>query len=140
MSQPHGVLFTANSDLYGVRKHVHSAMRFLRRQSRKGKPESLEADEPARVAEAAERLGLKHVVITSVTRDDLPDGGAEHFYQCVIAVRERTGAAVEVLTPTQKPSRDFIVACVDPNRIIAGRWVCSNESRKSTRRSKPKAV
>jgi lipoic acid synthetase len=65
----------------------------------KGKTESLELDEPERVAEAAARLALKHVVITSVTRDDLPDGGAEHFYQCVLAVRKRTGAAVEVLTP-----------------------------------------
>jgi lipoic acid synthetase len=65
----------------------------------RGKPEALELDEPARVAEAAFRLGLKHVVITSVTRDDLPDGGGEHFYQCVIAVRNKTGAAVEVLTP-----------------------------------------
>ena len=65
----------------------------------KGKTQALEADEPARVAEAAFRLGLKHVVITSVTRDDLPDGGAEHFYQSVLAVRARTGAAVEVLTP-----------------------------------------
>ena len=65
----------------------------------KGKTEALEFDEPDRVAEAAARLGLKHVVITSVTRDDLPDGGAEHFYQCVLAVRQRTGAAVEVLTP-----------------------------------------
>ena len=65
----------------------------------RGKPEALELDEPARVAEAAMRLGLKHVVITSVTRDDLPDGGADHFYQCVLAVRERTGATVEVLTP-----------------------------------------
>lgn len=65
----------------------------------RGKPEPLEADEPARVAEAAYRLGLEHVVITSVTRDDLPDGGAEHFYETVLAVRERTGAAVEVLTP-----------------------------------------
>lgn len=65
----------------------------------KGKTEALEIDEPERVAEAAARLGLAHVVITSVTRDDLPDGGAEHFYRCVKAVRERTGAAVEVLTP-----------------------------------------
>ncbi len=65
----------------------------------KGKTADLEADEPERVAEAARRLGLKHVVITSVTRDDLPDGGAEHFYRSVLAVRERTGAAVEVLTP-----------------------------------------
>src|SRR5215470_8947167 len=65
----------------------------------KGRTEELEADEPERVAEAAARLGLKHVVITSVTRDDLLDGGAEHFHQSVQAVRNRTGAAVEVLTP-----------------------------------------
>jgi lipoyl synthase len=65
----------------------------------KGSPEQLEDDEPARVAEAARRLGLKHVVITSVTRDDLPDGGADHFRRCILAVRELTGAVVEVLTP-----------------------------------------
>ncbi|MGC3969212.1 MAG: lipoyl synthase [Pirellulales bacterium] len=65
----------------------------------KGKTSALEIDEPERVAEAAARMGLKHVVITSVTRDDLPDGGAEHFYRSVLAVRERCGAAVEVLTP-----------------------------------------
>jgi lipoic acid synthetase len=65
----------------------------------KGTPEALADDEPERVAEAALRLGLKHVVITSVTRDDLADGGAEHFYRCVLAVRRRTGAVVEVLTP-----------------------------------------
>ncbi|HVW36237.1 MAG TPA: radical SAM protein, partial [Pirellulales bacterium] len=52
----------------------------------KGKTQALELDEPERLAEASLRLGLKHVVITSVTRDDLPDGGAEHFYQCVLAV------------------------------------------------------
>src|SRR5262249_1780971 len=49
--------------------------------------------------EAAVRLGLKHVVITSVTRDDLPDGGAEHFYRCIQAVRARMAAIIEVLTP-----------------------------------------
>ncbi len=65
----------------------------------KGKTEVVQIDEPARVAEAVVRLGLAHVVITSVTRDDLPDGGAEHFYRCVLAVRERCDAAVEVLTP-----------------------------------------
>lgn len=65
----------------------------------KGMPDSLEDDEPARVAEASHRLGLRHVVITSVTRDDVPDGGAEHFARCVREVRARTGAAVEVLTP-----------------------------------------
>jgi lipoic acid synthetase len=65
----------------------------------RGRPDAPEDDEPERVAEAAARLGLRHVVITSVTRDDLPDGGADHFYRCVLAVRRRTGAVVEVLTP-----------------------------------------
>jgi lipoyl synthase len=65
----------------------------------RGKPLDLEDDEPERVAEAAARLGLRHVVITSVTRDDLPDGGADHFRRCIVAVRRRTEAAVEVLTP-----------------------------------------
>lgn len=78
----------------------------------RGKPEALELDEPDRVAEASARLGLKHVVITSVTRDDLPDGGAEHFYQCVLAVREKTGASVEVLTP------DFIKNKAGLDRVV----------------------
>jgi lipoic acid synthetase len=65
----------------------------------RGKTQPPQPDEPQRVAEAARRLGLQHVVITSVTRDDLPDGGAEHFYRTVLAVRQATGAAVEVLTP-----------------------------------------
>ncbi len=74
----------------------------------KGKTEAVELDEPDRVAEAAERLGLSHVVITSVTRDDMPDGGADHFYHCVLAVRRRTGAAVEVLTPDFLGNTDAI--------------------------------
>ncbi|MCA9217464.1 MAG: lipoyl synthase [Planctomycetales bacterium] len=78
----------------------------------RGRPEELESDEPERIAEAAERLGLKHVVITSVTRDDLSDGGGEHFYQCVKAVRERTDATVEVLTP------DFIGNLAGLDRVI----------------------
>lgn len=65
----------------------------------KGKTEELEADEPERVAEAAKRLGLAHVVITSVTRDDLPDGGADHFARTIAAVRAVSGAVVEVLVP-----------------------------------------
>lgn len=64
-----------------------------------GKTQRVEDDEPQRLAEASRRLGLEHVVITSVTRDDLPDGGADHFYRCVLEVRKTTGAAVEVLTP-----------------------------------------
>jgi lipoyl synthase len=81
----------------------------------KGAPEALEDDEPVRVAEAAHRLGLRHVVITSVTRDDLPDGGADHFYRCIRAVRERTGAAVEVLTP------DFLGDAGAIDRVLEAR-------------------
>lgn len=81
----------------------------------RGEPHDLENDEPERVAEASFRLGLKHVVITSVTRDDLLDGGAEHFYRCVTAVRARTGAAVEVLTP------DFMGDVVAIDRVIESR-------------------
>lgn len=81
----------------------------------KGKTQAIETDEPERLAEASDRLGLAHVVITSVTRDDLDDGGAEHFYQCVLAVRERTGAAVEVLTP------DFLGKPGAIERVVAAR-------------------
>src|ERR1041385_2361048 len=64
------------------------------------KPYALEADEPARVAEATRRLRLKHVVITAVARDDLPDGGAEHFRQTIEAVRAlNPGTVIEVLVP-----------------------------------------
>jgi lipoic acid synthetase len=82
----------------------------------KGAPEVLEDDEPQRLAEAAARLGLKHVVITSVTRDDLPDGGANHFVRCIAAVRERLpGSAVEVLTPDFQGDASAIDAVTDAN-------------------------
>src|SRR5712691_8914369 len=81
----------------------------------RGTPEPLEDDEPERVAEAAFRLGLRHVVITSVTRDDLADGGADHFARCIVAVRSRTGAAVEVLTP------DFLGDTAAIDRVLAAR-------------------
>lgn len=55
---------------------------------KKGKPLPPEVDEPRRVAEAVSRLGLKHVVITCVTRDDLPDGGAEHFVRTIAEIRK----------------------------------------------------
>lgn len=59
--------------------------------------------EPEHVAEAVGRLGLRHAVITSVDRDDLPDGGATHFHDVILAIRARTPAcAVEVLTPDFK--------------------------------------
>jgi lipoic acid synthetase len=64
------------------------------------KPLALEVDEPARVAEATRRMKLKHVVITAVARDDLKDGGAEHFRQTIEKVRElNPGIVIEVLVP-----------------------------------------
>ena len=80
---------------------------------KRGKPEEVSADEPERLAEAAARLGLKHVVITSVTRDDMVDGGADHFYNCVRAVRTRTGASIEVLTPDFASCKDALVRVVE---------------------------
>jgi len=65
-----------------------------------GLPKPLDAAEPENVAAAIAKLGLAHVVITSVDRDDLPDGGAEHFAQTIRAIRARTpGTTIEVLTP-----------------------------------------
>jgi lipoic acid synthetase len=65
-----------------------------------GLPNALDADEPVHVAEATAKLGLKHVVVTSVDRDDLADGGADHFAKTIRAIRERSaGTTIEVLTP-----------------------------------------
>ena len=65
-----------------------------------GKPQTLDAFEPGRVAHAVATLGLNHVVITSVDRDDLEDGGADHFAQTIRAVRHRApGTTIEVLVP-----------------------------------------
>ncbi|HWP64464.1 MAG TPA: lipoyl synthase [Candidatus Limnocylindria bacterium] len=65
-----------------------------------GRPLAVDAGEPERVAEAVERLGLHHVVVTSVNRDDLPDGGAGHFAATARAVRARVpGCRIEVLVP-----------------------------------------
>ncbi len=67
---------------------------------RTGLPKPLDPNEPQNVAEAVAKLGLEHVVITSVDRDDLADGGAEHFAQVIRALRARTPATtIEVLTP-----------------------------------------
>jgi len=74
----------------------------------------LEPDEPARVAEAAKRLDLKHVVITSVTRDDLPDGGAAHFAATIRAVSGVLPACtVEVLTPDFQGNEDALKTVLD---------------------------
>ena len=65
-----------------------------------GLPAPLDPDEPARVADAVAKLGLRHVVITSVDRDDLPDGGAAHFVAVIAAIRAAAPATtIEILTP-----------------------------------------
>jgi lipoic acid synthetase len=84
----------------------------------KGAPRPVEADEPARIAEAVEKMGLRHVVITSVTRDDLPDGGAGHFAGVVTMLKERNkDLTVEILVPdfqgTREALRKFIAARPD---------------------------
>lgn len=74
-----------------------------------GRPRALDPEEPGRVAEASRRLNLRHVVITSVTRDDLADGGAEQFARTVRAVRaELPKATIEVLTPDFRGSTDSL--------------------------------
>ncbi|MFS4438960.1 lipoyl synthase [Paracoccaceae bacterium GXU_MW_L88] len=65
-----------------------------------GRPDALDVFEPGRVAHAVEKLGLQHVVITSVDRDDLEDGGAEHFAMTIRAVRRKSpNTTIEILTP-----------------------------------------
>ena len=64
-----------------------------------GKPDQLDPHEPDRLAEAVGKLGLSHVVITSVDRDDLDDGGADHFARVITRLRETSTCTIEVLTP-----------------------------------------
>jgi len=65
-----------------------------------GRPQNLDLFEPGRVGDAVAKLGLKHVVVTSVDRDDLADGGAEHFAQTIRAIRHRSPeTTIEILTP-----------------------------------------
>src|SRR5436305_14255707 len=81
-----------------------------------GLPGALDPDEPARVAEAVATLGLKHVVITSVDRDDLDDGGAQHFAAVIGAIRARTpSTTIEVLTP------DFLRKTGAAEQVVAAR-------------------
>ena len=67
------------------------------------KPEPLDLNEPKHIAEAVKELGLKYAVITSVTRDDVEDGGAEHFKNCVDEIKKICNAKIEILTPDFKP-------------------------------------
>ena len=85
---------------------------------RTGLPDALDADEPARVADAVAKLGLRHVVITSVDRDDLADGGAAHFAAVIRGTRAAApGTSIEVLTPDflRKPGALEVVAAARPD-------------------------
>jgi len=80
----------------------------------KGTPSALDPDEPQNVAEAVQRLALRYVVITSVTRDDLPDGGSEHFARTVDAVRQISPRTdIELLIPDFQGSADALRRVVD---------------------------
>lgn len=81
-----------------------------------GKPDELDKMEPLRIGVAVEKMGLKHVVITSVDRDDLPDGGAEHFVKTIEAIRFKSPqTTIEILTPDFK-NKDGAVDIVAQSR------------------------
>src|SRR5437667_5123509 len=96
------------------------------------KPCALEPDEPERVAEATRRMRLKHVVITAVARDDLPDGGAEHFRRTIEAVRAlNPGVVIEVLTP------DFNDRDASLDAVLSARPLIFNHNLETVRRLTP---
>ncbi len=96
------------------------------------KPLALEADEPARVAEATRRMKLKHVVITAVARDDLKDGGAEHFRQTIEKVRElNPEIVIEVLVP------DFLDNDTAIENVLAANPHIYNHNLETVRRLTP---
>ena len=85
-----------------------------------GIPLAPDSSEPEKLAESVRLMGLRHVVVTSVTRDDLPDGGAHHWAQCVEAIRkENRGATIELLIPDLDARADLIdiVAASKPDII-----------------------
>jgi lipoic acid synthetase len=96
------------------------------------KPLALEADEPVRVAEATRRLRLRHVVITAVARDDLPDGGADHFRQTIEQVRKlNPGIIIEVLVP------DFLDRDESIETVLAAQPHIYNHNLETVRRLTP---
>ena len=96
------------------------------------KPFALETDEPQRVAEATRRMKLKHVVITAVARDDLADGGAEHFRQTIEAVRARNpGIVIEVLVP------DFLDKDSSLDTVLSAEPEIFNHNLETVRRLTP---
>ena len=96
------------------------------------KPLPLEMDEPQRVAEATRRMGLQHVVITAVARDDLEDGGAEHFRKTIEAVRTlNPGIIIEVLVP------DFLERSWAIDLVLAAKPEIYNHNVETVRRLTP---
>jgi len=96
------------------------------------KPFALEADEPQRVAEATHRMRLRHVVITAVARDDLKDGGADHFRRTIEAVRKRNpGIVIEVLVPNFNDS-DLAI-----NEVLSAHPHIFNHNLETVRRLTP---
>ena len=88
---------------------------------KKGKPGVVDIEEPERIAEAVFRLNLKHVVITSVTRDDLSDGGAEHFAKTIYSIRKKMKKIViEVLIPDFKGEKEAIKKVIEAKPDIIG--------------------
>jgi len=99
---------------------------------RHGDTSPLSSDEPQRLAEAVKKLQLRHVVITSVTRDDLADGGAQHFAAVIKAVRAETPAVtIEVLTPDFSGTREHV------NTVCQARPNVFNHNIETTRRLTP---
>lgn len=78
------------------------------------KPERLNPEEPQHIAEAVKALNLKYAVITSVTRDDLPDGGAKHFADCIYKIRQLSpDTKIEILTPDFKGNKKSLDIIID---------------------------
>lgn len=88
---------------------------------KKGRPGAIDLEEPEHVAEAARRLNLRHIVITSVTRDDLPDGGAAHFAKTILGIRRKIkNITVEALIPDFKGNRGVIKKIIKAKPDIIG--------------------
>ena len=129
--EPLGVLEQRNGpSLHDRGRPLHRACGFCAVAT--AKPLALEGDEPARVAEATRRMRLRHVVVTAVARDDLPDGGAEHFRQTIEAVRTANpGIIIEVLTP------DFLDRNESIDTVLLARPHVFNHNLETVRRLTP---
>ncbi|NJL98112.1 MAG: lipoyl synthase [Synechococcaceae cyanobacterium SM2_3_2] len=94
-----------------------------------GKPDHLDPEEPRKVAEAVEALGLSYVVLTSVARDDLADQGSQRFVEVMAAIRQRCpGTQIEVLTPDFRGEPD----CIE--RVVRAKPACYNHNIETVRR------